>query len=203
MITIGYPHMGLNDERAPVFVQMYNTWRVTRSETPDHIVDWTAEVARRTPGGKLNEIVISCHGAPGYLQLGTGIGAGEISLFRRWRGLVNKVWIRACLVGRIVGPDTASQGDGAFISALSMSGNGHRFCSDLAQALRCYLVVGTELQTSGRYSTTNPVPFGQLDSYEGLVLSYHPDGTIGWTRRYSSVSSANATTMTATNPNSE
>jgi hypothetical protein len=203
MITIQPPHMGLNDERAPVFVQMWNTWKVKASDTKQHIVDWTAEVARHAPGGKLSEIVISCHGAPAYLQLGEGIGLGDVGLFRAWRGLVNKVWLRACLVGRIVGPDTAGQGDGAFIAALSLSGDGHRFCSELAQALQCYLVVGTELQVSSRYSATVPVPFGQLDTYEGLVLSYDPAGTISWSRRYPSVYGANATNLTASNPNNE
>lgn len=203
MISIQYPHMGLNDERAPVFVRMWNTWKVTQSDTPDHIVDWTASVARSAPGGKLKEIVISCHGAPGFLQLGTGIGLAQVGLFSRWQGLVDKVWIRACLVARITGPATASEGDGAFIGALNLNGDGHRFCTQLAQTLRCYLVVGTELQSSRQYSATNPVPFGMLDTYEGLVLSYHPDGTIGWSRRYSSVSNANPTTLTANNPNNE
>ena len=203
VITIQPPHMGLNDERAPVFVRMWNTWKVTAADTKQHIVDWTAAVARSAPGGKLNEIVISCHGAPGYLQLGEGISLADISLFQAWRGLVNKVWLRACLVGRIVGPDTASQGDGAFIAALSLSGDGHRFCSELAKALQCYLVVGTELQSSNRYSATSPVPFGQLDSYEGLVLSYNPQGEISWSRRYASVYDADPTHLTARNPNNE
>jgi hypothetical protein len=203
MITIRYPHMGLNDERAPVYVRMWNTWRVAATDTPEHIVDWTKRVAQSAPGGKLKEIVISCHGSPGSLQLGTGIGLAQVPLFEAWRGLVEKVWIRACLVGRVVDASTPGQGDGAFIAALSLSGDGHRFCSELAKAMRSYLVVGTELQTSGRYSTTNPVPYGQLDSYEGLVLSYHPDGRIGWSRRYSSVSNPNPTTLRADHPNSE
>ena len=204
MITIKSPHMGLNDERAPVFVQMWNTWKVKRHEGRHHIVHWPTRVARDAPGGKLSEIVISCHGAPGYLQLGRqGFGLADVHLFHAWRGMVDKVWIRACLVGRIVGPGTGAEGDGAFISALSLNGDGHTFCTELAKALRCYLVVGTELQTSGRYSATNPVPYGQLDAYEGLVVSYHPDGTIGWSRRYASVSNANPLTSTANNPNSE
>jgi hypothetical protein len=203
MITIQPPHMGLNDERAPVFVQMWNTWKVSAKDTKQHIVDWTACVARGAPGGKLNEIVISCHGAPGYLQLGDGISLADVPLFQAWRGLVNKVWLRACLVGRIVGPDTPKQGDGAFISALSLSGDGHKFCSELAKALQCYLVVGTELQSSNKYSATKPVPFGQLDSYEGLVLSYDPKGEISWSRRYASVYDADPKKLTARNPNSE
>ena len=102
MITIDYPHMGLNDERAPVFVQMWNTWKVLKSDTKQHIVDWTAAVARSTSAGKLASIVICCHGAPGYLALGDGIGIDDVGLFEAWQGLVDKVWIRACLVARIV-----------------------------------------------------------------------------------------------------
>ena len=84
MITIQPPHMGLNDERAPVFVQMWNTWKVSAKDTKQHIVDWTAcvEVRAGAPGGKLNEIVISCHGAPAYLQLGDGIGLADVALFK-------------------------------------------------------------------------------------------------------------------------
>jgi hypothetical protein len=194
--------MGLNDERAPVFVQMWNTWKVKRTDTKRHLVDWPAKVAKDAPGGKLAEIVISCHGAPAFLQLGEGIGTADTDLFKAWRGIVDKIWIRACLVGRIVGPATASEGDGAFIAAMSLSGDGHKFCSELAKAAQCYLVVGTELQAS-RFSQAAPLPYGQLDTYEGLVLSYHPDGTIGWSRRYPSVYNANPTTLTATNPNDE
>jgi len=203
MISIKHPHMGLNDERAPVFVQMWNTWKVKSGDTKQHIVDWTAKVARDAPGGKLAELVISCHGAPGFLQLGAGIGAADTDLFKAWRGLVDKIWLRACLVARIVGPSTPSEGDGAFIAGLGLTGDGHRFCSELAKAVQCYVVVGTELQVSSRYSRTSPVPYGQLDSYEGLVLSYHPDGKIGWSHRYPSVYNANPTTLTATNPNNE
>ena len=75
--------------------------------------------------------------------------------------------------------------------------------SELAQALGCYLVVGTELQVSSRYSATAPVPYGQLDTYEGLVLSYNPRGVIDWSRRYPSVYGASATGLTASNPNNE
>lgn len=202
MITIRHPHMGLNDQRAPVYVQMWNTRLIQPAETRRKIIDDVVAVARTAPGGKLAEIVISCHGAPGYLQLGEGVATAHVDEFQDWRGLVDKVWIRACMVGRIVGPDTAGQGDGAFIQALSLSGDGHRFCQGLARALRSYLVVGTELQSSN-YTQTNPVPFGQLDTYEGLVASYHPNGDLGWMRRYASVSGANPGTMTARHPNSE
>ena len=203
MIDIQSPHMGLNDERAPVFVQMWNTWKVTQSDTKSHIIEWVAHVAQSAPGGKLKELVISCHGAPGYLQLGQGFGQGDVELFRGWNGLVDKIWLRACLVARIIGPGTAKEGDGAFLSALNMQGNGDAFCKALAKAAGCYVVAATELQSSRRYGQTWKLPYGKIDTYEGLVLSYNPDGTVGWSQRYPSVYNADPKKLTARNPNWE
>ncbi|RJF89342.1 hypothetical protein D3874_22160 [Oleomonas cavernae] len=204
MIDIKAPHMGLNDERAPVRVQMWNTWEVSKDENVEKIVGWTAQVAKGAPGGKLKELVISCHGAPAYLQLGKGVSTSDLGLFASWKGLVEKIWVRACLVGRIVGPDTASQGDGAFIKALGFTGNGDTFLRRLAKETGAYVVAGTELQSSNAYSRTTPCPFGKLDQFEGLVLSYPPDGgAANWSKRYPSVYNADPKALTAVNPNSE
>jgi hypothetical protein len=204
MIDIKAPHMGLNDARAPVRVRMWNTWEVTATDTKQHIIDWTAHVARSAPGGKLKEIVISCHGAPAYLQLGQGFGIGDVDLFRGWRGLVDKIWIRACLVGRIVGPETARQGDGALITALNMTGNGDTFLRGMAAAAQAYVVAGTETQISTSYNRTDACPYGKLDSYEGLVLSYPSDGgPANWSQRYPSVYGLDPAALTGRNPNSE
>jgi hypothetical protein len=148
-------------------------------------------------------VVICCHGAPGYLQPGEGIGMADADLFGRWRNLVHKVWVRACLVGRIVEPQTMLEGDGPLLRRLNITGDGNRFCSRAARALGGYLVVSTELQVSGTYSRDNPLPYGQLDTFEGLVLSYHPDGSVGWSRRYPSVYNIEVETARAVCPNRE
>lgn len=203
MIDIRFPHMGINDPRSPVFCRMWNTWNISQTERKTFIFDWAARVARGAPGGRLAELVICCHGRPGFLQLGEGIGSGDAHLFGRWRDLVGKVWIRACLVGRIVTPQSLQEGDGALLQALNLSGDGHRFCSEAARALGGYIVVSTELQVSSRYSRTNPLPYGRLDAFEGLVLSYHPDGTVGWSQSYPSVFNINVAAMRVRNPNRE
>lgn len=204
MITIEAPHMGLNDPRAPVRVQMNNTWELTETESRSHIIGWVAEVARSQPTGKLASLVISCHGAPGYLHLGQGFSLSHVDLFRGWSGLIKKIWIRACLVGRIVTPASASEGDGAAFSTLGMTGNGDAFLRRMALNTGAYVVAGTELQVSSVYNRTSPVPRGQLDSFEGLVLSYPPSGHgANWQQRYPSVSNFNPTTLQAVNPNRE
>lgn len=171
MITIEGPHMGLNDERAPAFVQMWNTWRISRGENRQHIIEWVAEVARGAPGGKLKNVVFSCHGNSAYLQMGQGFDRTNTAMFSAWRGLVEKIWFRACLVGLITTPGSPTSGDG------------NLFCSEIARAANCYVVASTELQVA---NTGRVLPFGKLDTFEGLVLSYGPQGNVTWSQRYPS-----------------
>lgn len=171
MISLESPHMGLNDSRAPVMVQMWNTWNVGLTETPDHMTAWVAEVARGAPGGKLKHVVLSCHGNASYLQMGQGIDRSHTGLFARWAGKVEKIWFRACLVGFIRNPGAPVTGDG------------NLFCSEIAKSAQCYVVVSTELQTE---ATGRVLPYGQLDTFEGLVLSYGPGGDVTWSQRYPS-----------------
>ena len=171
MVTIDAPHMGLNDQRAPANVQMWNTWSVNSTDSRGHIIDWVAEVARRHPSGKLKSVVFCCHGNSAFVQMGEGFTRQHTSMFSAWAGLVDKIWFRACLVARIVTPGSPTTGDG------------NLFCSEIAKAAQCYVVASTELQAaaSGRL-----LPYGQLDTFEGLLLSYGPQGGVTWSQRYNS-----------------
>ncbi len=174
MIHLESPHMGLNDSRSTNSVQMWNTWNITTTETVQHMVDWVAEVAGSAPGGKLKNVVFRCHGAPGYLQAGAGIRRENVARFSAWRDLVDKVWFSACLVARIPAPAAQGAGGGS---------SGHVFCQEFARAAQCYVVAPTELQVIGRNRT---LPYGCLDTFEGLVLSYNPQGEVSWSHRYPS-----------------
>jgi len=192
--------MGLNDARAPVRVQMANTWEVAADTSCSHIIEWVAHVAREAPGGRLASLVISCHGAPAYMQLGQGFGMGQVDLFRGWAGLIGKIWIRACLVGRIVTEASASEGDGIFFSQMNMTGNGDAFLRAMGRQTGAHIVASTEAQVSGRYNRTNALPLGKLDTYEGLVLSYPPGGGgASWSHRYPSTAILSPTTGTSVN----
>lgn len=182
MITIEAPHMGLNDERAPATVQMWNTWNVSKTENRQHIIDWVANVARGAPGGKLKNVVFSCHGNAAYLQMGEGFDRSHTALFRTWAGLVEKIWFRGCLVALIATPGAANSGDG------------NLFCSEVARAAQCYVVASTELQVA---APGRVLPYGKLDTFEGLVLSYGPAGNVTWSQRYPSTYQRNPA-----NPNS-
>jgi hypothetical protein len=161
--------MGLNDPRHHLKVRMWNTWNIRKTETRGHILGWVAAVARRAPGGKLKDVVFSCHGNAAYLEMGEGFTRAHTGLFRAWRGLVERIWFRSCSVARIKSAGSRS--------------DGNLFCSAIAQAAQCYVVASTELQVA----TTNRVlPYGQLDTFEGLLLSYGPGGGVTWSHRYPS-----------------
>lgn len=180
MIEIAQPAMGLNSTHDHhIHVQMWNTWDVAAIKSASDVVEWVRSVALGAPGGKLKNLVFSCHGAPARIAIGTGIRTADIPLFGRWvengRPLVEKVWFRCCRVAFIT---PAPGGTG-----VAAGGDGNVFCSSLAKAAKCYVVASTELQigTVGR-----TLPFGKIDSFEGLVLSYGPGGDVTWSHRYPS-----------------
>src|SRR5262249_26513383 len=130
-------------------------------------------------GGRLKNVVFSCHGAPGQILIGQGINSSHIPLFERWteggRPLVEKIWFRCCQVALIPSPPA---GGGP-----ASGGDGNMFCSGVAKAAKTYVVASTELQV-GEVGRT--LPYGKLDTYEGLVLSYGPGGNVTWSHRYAS-----------------
>ena len=174
MIHLEGPHMGLYDSRSTNRVQMWNTWAVSQSESVGHMVEWVAAVARSAPGGKLRNLVFRCHGDSGYLQMGAGIKLSDIPQFSAWRGLVDRTYFSACSVAHI---DSARSNGGVAGS------DGNRFCSEFARTVGCYLVAGTEPQVIGR---NRVLPYGCLDTFEGLVLTYSPAGGICGQHRWPS-----------------
>ena len=173
MIAISQPALGLNSHHDHhVHVQMWNTGNVPATKTAVEIAQWILIVARSAPGGRLKNMVFSCHGSPGNIGIGTGIRLSDVPAFSRLvvggRPLVEKFWFRCCSVG--------------LIPSATTSPNGHMFCSAFAQATKAYVVASTETQ----WSRGRTLPFGTLDGFEGLVLSYGPSGNVTWSHRYRS-----------------
>lgn len=176
MITIEQPAMTLNAVANPPIAryQMWNSWDVASSETSEHIVGWSATVARGASAGKLKNLIIQCHGAPGYIGIGAGFTRSNVRLFRDLAGLVEKIWIVACQPAYI---DQSSCGNASFCGS-----DGNLFISEIARHAQCYVVAPTETQINRAMS----YPFGRIPSYEGLVLSYGPEGNVTWSHRYPS-----------------
>jgi hypothetical protein len=184
MYQLQQPSMAVNDPRVASpdgkYVrryQMQNSWDIGPSEMRLHIIGWVAVVARGMPGGKMRNLVLSCHGLPAYLQLGEGFDSSHLPLFDAWRGLIEKIWFPDCLVARI--PDPTMQAELNKTYPALRTGDGNVFCSDLAKRVQCYVVAPTEIQTEAVVT----VPFGMMTSFEGLVLSYGPQGDVTWSHR--------------------
>ncbi|MFK5950048.1 MAG: DUF4347 domain-containing protein [Methylococcales bacterium] len=167
MIRLERPNMAINDPRVrtgPSVLQvrryqMENTWDIATTESRQHIINWVVNVAHGTTNGKLKNLVLSCHGNPGQLQLGQGFDISQVALFSAWRGLIEKIWLPDCLVAR--------------------GSDGNAFCSSMARQAQCYVVAPTESQCD-EFTT---MPYDQLTSFEGLVLCYGPNGNISWQGR--------------------
>jgi hypothetical protein len=175
MITIEQPAMALNASDISRRYQMWNTWNLATSETVPHIFEWVSTVATGATGGKLKALIINCHGAPGMLQMGVGgLWRSNVGWFRHWRDKVDKIWLTACQPGFIAAPGSAT--------------DGNLFIGEIAKEANCYVVASTETQW---FIANQTYPYGQIDSYEGLVLSYSPDGAVSWSHRYDSNWSGN------------
>ncbi len=182
MFRLERPSMAVNDPRVSSgsFIrrfQMENSWDITAGESREHIIGWVAAVARGATGGKLKNLVLSCHGLPAYLQLGQGFDTSNIPMFAAWNGLVEKIWLPDCLVAQI--PTPAQQSQYRTTYPTMATGDGNMFCSGLAKTVGCYVVASTETQCESVVT----VPVDQMTSFEGLILCYGPAGNITWSSR--------------------
>lgn len=180
MIDIGRPAIALNDTRVATSYFMTETIAVEEWASRKEVIDAVLNFARKPNADALLpiygvplaksriQVVISCHGSPGYLQLGEGFRAQHTDLFVQWKGLVEKIWIVACSPARIRNAGSVT--------------DGNAFCSKIAKAASCYVVAGTQTQ----WSRERNYPSYKIDSFEGLVLSYGPQGEVTWNHRYPS-----------------
>lgn len=200
MISVDSPSMVLNDSRATHTYSMDVTRTVQATTSIGAMVDMILAAARTAQGGKLKNLIFTAHGLPGSFQLGVGLSGATMAPFAGIKDKVFKIWFRGCLVARIIDSQTAGQGDGAALRAYGItSGNGHEFCASFARLTGCYIVAPTEMQASNLQS----YPPGVMDSFEGLVLSYDPQGEISWQCRYPSLYGHDTRARTATMPNRE
>jgi hypothetical protein len=166
MFALEQPSMALNDTRAPKGVKVI--MEITRTVTPDEgissILGSVIAAAKATKEGKLKNLIFSCHGHPGELQMGCGITRDLTNRFSALvvdnKPLVETIYLRACQVARIDAPGSAT--------------DGNLFCCEIAKNARCKVVASTADQVRG----LNELTFGQLDRFEGTALVYGPDGNV-------------------------
>ncbi|HYE72168.1 MAG TPA: hypothetical protein VEF04_02515 [Blastocatellia bacterium] len=164
-LPVPFPHMVLNSHNVPEpEYKMWNTWKVAASESPDHMMDWIATVAKAAPGGKLATLVFNTHGCGAFLGVGTGISTVDIPKFGKLKGLVDRIWLVACTVARI-----------------TSVGDGNLFLSGIAKESGALVTGSTASQKTYRLFY---IPYGKIDEWEGTVLTYGPKGDVVDVRHY-------------------
>ncbi len=141
-----------------------------KNDSRQNIVGAVANLARDGQGGKLKSLVLNCHGAAGYLIMGEGFWNVHTGMFQAWQGLVDTIWITACeIASRVPNPNVPAQ-----------SGDGFLFCQQMAINARCNVVASLHTQWVPRQT----IPNGSVDSFEGRLLCWKPDGNVAWARLY-------------------
>lgn len=161
--------MALNDSRVPGRYLMWNTWDVKRDVRRRNVISWMAAVARGSKPGKLDNIVISCHGNSGSMKLGKNrfYKISHARMFSGLKGLVERIWLISCEVALI---EKGKYNDGNI------------FVSEMAKAAGCYIMASTAVQKNCPWT----YPYGQIDSFEGTVLEYGPKGNVVGAKTYGS-----------------
>jgi hypothetical protein len=190
MFLLRQPSMAINDHRkvgsnqARLRYNMWETWDLNNDGMP--VMDIVARinrVAASATGGRLENLVINCHGFPGFLQVGAGISTRDIPLFRDLQGKIGTLYIQACLVARIITAHEIRERIPVIRNEVPENthvDDGNMFSSMLARTLGCVLVVPTSIQ----WFYGVDLPFGTVDEYEGLVLWYGPNGSVIQSVRY-------------------
>ena len=165
MFTLQQPSMAINDPRVSFCkYSMYNTWNIKASESREQIADWVATVAKGVHGGKLKNLVINCHGNNAWLGLGQGFLQPNLSVLKKWKGLIEVIWLPCCKVAKV---------NGAY--------DGYKFCMDLAQFTGAVVVASPDNQRAfGNYG------YGKVDTYEGLMVIFSPQGYVSDSVRFPS-----------------
>jgi hypothetical protein len=177
VIKIQEPALALNDIRVAGHIKMSRNIRIRPDDARTSILDAVATVAVGAPGGRLKSLVLNSHGVPGYLIMGEGFWEPHTDLFQRLVGVVDTIWITACRIASRCGLDP---GYGLPDTLKGQVGDGFEFCRDIAVNGRCNVVASMIDQDVPNHK----IPPGYIDSYEGTVLCFRPEGSIAWSKRY-------------------
>ncbi len=146
--------------------QMWKSWMMPEGATAHNVVFWINTALESSPELMLKNVIINCHGTPGFLHVGgawKGFGEDGLEPFKTLRHKdIGTIWIVAC---RVAGSD-----DGGDL--------GKSFCSALAKAVGCRVIASEDFQHVDFVFEWISSPFGTIDDYEPPVYEFSPAG--GW-----------------------
>ncbi len=135
-----------------------------------NVLYWLNHAIDQSPEMYLHNVVINCHGTPGFLHVGgswSGFGDAGTTIFRplRSRGSIGRIILVACQI--------AADGDEDL---------GKKFCSNFAKEAGVFVVGADALQSVDTEFETKSHPYGSIDDFEGTPFEFSPGGSWGvWT----------------------
>jgi len=131
-----------------------------------NLVYWINMSIDQSPELYLHNVVINCHGSPGFLHIGgsgQGFGDGHEGALRplRSKGSIGRIFLVACQV-------TTDDDENDRL--------GKAFCSKIAQESGAFVVAADALQSVDWWYENMSHPFGTIDDYEGHVYEFSPAG---------------------------
>lgn len=181
MIKLDQPSLAIKTFNVPgPAYRMDQSIKLTNQANAQVVATQIQLAVTRSPQSYLKNVVINCHGGPGYLYIGevkvkyldtngkkqkdhitNGIGSENVGLFAPLKGSIGTIWIVACLV----------MGE-------SIDRAGRNFCPQLAVAAGCNVVVGNVNQLV-KPAFLGPFPKDCIDDYEGTVYIFDANGKRG------------------------
>jgi hypothetical protein len=137
-----------------------------KGASANNLLYWISLSVDQSPELYLHNVVINCHGSPGFLHIGgegMGFGDGEEAILRplRSKGGIGRIFLVACQV------TTDSDKTGRL---------GKAFCSKLAQESGAFVIAADELQSVDWVYEYLSHPYGTIDDYEGNAYEFNPAG---------------------------
>lgn len=174
MINLKQPSLALHSYNVPGYkYRMWQTWKMPSTATAKNVVYWIQWGIEHSPELYLHNVVINCHGSPGYLHIGekTGIGVEDLGAFieLRQKQSVGTIWIVACNVAQQV-DENAAETEG------QNNRLGRYFCSELAKSAACQVVAADKLQYVDISFYLRFCPDNSIDDYEGTVYRWDAAG---------------------------
>lgn len=162
MIKLKQPALALHSHDVPGYkCKMQTTWVMPEGASVNNVVFWIDWAVRNSSNQRLENVVINCHGTPGFLHVGgswKGFGIEGTKLFYKFRGknAIGKIWILAC--------DVAGG-----------NGIGWNFCGALAKAADCQVIAATRAQRVEKMFDFFR-PNECIDDFEGVAYLFGPNG---------------------------
>ncbi len=150
----------------------WKSWNMPKGASATDVLFWINWAIDHSPEQYIRNVVINCHGSPGFLHVGgswSGFGASGTSIFRplRSRGSVGRIILVACHIAGDADKDPGRDDE-----------IGKQFCSSLAKESGTFVVGADKLQRVDFWFENISHPYSSIDDFEGTAFEFSPAG--GW-----------------------